>query len=240
MRNSWPFVLSYILGALFLSLPVHLGCIDVFHAAWLGDTMFADMSYLWAGIGPFLAGLIAIQLHKGLPNRILVLGVQRLKNMIMIVMPVIVFALIGLPDGNGVISHSYGFAYVTTITMYALLEEFGWRRYLQNALEGLNTHLKYVFIGIVWWIWHARFETLFDLTLFPMICVGGGYVLGRLADDSASIIPVAMMHMLIILLTSAGDVSMQAGIGCGFVLAGWFLLEKAFPERDKQTFSSQD
>lgn len=62
MKDAWPCVVFYVLGALLLSLPVHLGKLDVLHVQWLGDTMFAGMAYLWAGFGPFVAGVFTNRL----------------------------------------------------------------------------------------------------------------------------------------------------------------------------------
>ena len=239
MKEAWPYVVFYVLGAWLLSLPVHLGMLDVLHAQWLGDTMFAGKAFLWAGFGPFIAGLFAIRFHRGLSDRIHVLGADAMKNGLLVLMLIAIFTAIGLPHGDGPASHFYGFVYMATITIYALLEEFGWRRYLQNALEGLNIHLKYVLIGMIWWIWHARFATTFDLTLFPLICIGGGYLLGRLADVSRSIMPVIIMHALVILLTGTGKASTHAFIGSGLVLTGWFLIDKGLAHPDNAALISE-
>ncbi|MDB9782971.1 CPBP family intramembrane metalloprotease [Winogradskyella sp.] len=119
----------------------------------------------------------------------------------------------------------YGFAFALINTIYAFTEEFGWRRYLQNALEGLNKNLKYISIGVIWWIWHFRFETQFDVFIFPLICIGGGFLLGKLADESRSILPVTAMHTLIILTSNSGNFGKNEIMGIGIVILGWILIE---------------
>ena len=142
------------------------------------------------------------------------------------------FSIVGFDNNHQINPHYFGFIYALVNVLYAFLEEFGWRRYLQNALEGLNKHSKYLLIGIVWWIWHARFNTDFDLYIFPIICLGGGYLLGKLADDVKSILPIVAMHSLIILLTNSGSVTPKKLLGVGLVIIGWIIIEQIWKRKN--------
>lgn len=146
-------------------------------------------------------------------------------------MPITAFSIIGLNNNFGMNRYSYGFAFDSLNTIYAFTEEFGWRRYLQNALEGLNKNLKYIFIGIVWWIWHFRFVTQFDIFIFPLICIGGGFLLGKLADEYKSILPVVAMHNIIILTTNSGNFDQNKMIGIGIVTLGWIVIEQIWKRK---------
>jgi len=146
-------------------------------------------------------------------------------------LPVFSFSIIGLENPNDINVHYYGFIYASINIIYAFLEEFGWRRYLQNALEGFNKNWKYILIGIVWWIWHLRFETHFDIFIFPLICIGGAYLLGKLADDTKSILPVVTIHTLIILLTNSGTPTMNKMIGAGLTIIAWIIIEQLWKRR---------
>ncbi len=125
----------------------------------------------------------------------------------------------------------YGFAFASVNTFYAFTEEFAWRRYLQNALEGVNKNLKYIFISVIWWIWHFRFDTQFDIFIFPLICIGSGFLLGKLTDDIKSILPVVAMHNVIILTTNSGDFDQNIIIGIGIVILGWIVIEQIWKRR---------
>ena len=71
-----------------------------------------------------------------------------------------------------------------------------------------------------------RFETDFDLFIFPVICIGGGYLLGKLTDDTKSILPVVTIHTLIILITNSGAITLNTMIGAGLIIVGWIVIEK--------------
>ncbi len=111
-----------------------------------------DNNYLFAGLSTLIAGSVGIFLHRGLSNKITILGNTALKNTLILCLPIIAFSIIGMDNHFGVNESLFGFAYALINTIYAFTEEFGWRKYLQNALEGLNRNVKYVFIGVVWWI----------------------------------------------------------------------------------------
>ena len=142
------------------------------------------------------------------------------------------YALSGTaPNKFGMNKSLYGFAFASVNTFYAFTEEFAWRRYLQNALEGVNKNLKYIFISVIWWIWHFRFDTQFDIFIFPLICIGSGFLLGKLTDDIKSILPVVAMHNVIILTTNSGDFDQNIIIGIGIVILGWIVIEQIWKRR---------
>ena len=195
------------------------------------DCFISDWVYLIAGIGPFIAGLLILLLDRSISKRITIWGDEKAKNSLIALLPVFTFPVFGLENSVGINIHFYGFIYASINVIYAFLEEFGWRRYLQNAMEGFNKHWKYIFIGLIWWIWHLRFETGFDIFIFPLICIGGGYLLGKLADDTKSILPVVCMHTLVILLTNSGAPTTDKIIGAGLTIIGWIIIEQLWKRK---------
>jgi len=236
MRTSWKYLSLFIILAIGISAPIHLGYIDKIYKAFTNDWIIKDWVYLIAGFGPFIAGLLILHLQKFVSNRITILGNEKMKNILIVLLPVITFPIFGLKNSYGINIHYYAFIYAFINVMYAFLEEFGWRRYLQNSLEGMNKNWKYILIGIIWWIWHIRFETHFDLFIFPVICIGGGYLLGKLADETKSILPVVTIHTLIILLTNSGAVTMNKMIGVGLTIIGWLIIEQVW--KRKKTYNN--
>jgi membrane protease YdiL (CAAX protease family) len=184
-----------------------------------------------AGCSTIIAATVVLKFHKKLSNRITILGDDKIKNLLILSLPLIAFSIIGLNNNFGMNKSLYGFSFAFTNTIYAFAEEFGWRRYLQNALEGLNKNLKYIFIGVIWWIWHFRFDSQFDLFIFPLICIGGGFLLGKLADDFKSILPVISMHTLFILTTNSGDFGQNEIMGIGIVILAWILIEQIWKRK---------
>ena len=236
MKTNWKYISLFLILAIGISAPIHLGYIDKAYKAFSNDWIISDWAYLIAGLGPFTAGLIVLLLDKFVSNRITIWGNEKLKNILIALLPVFSFSIIGLENSNDINIHYYGFIYASINIIYAFLEEFGWRRYLQNALEGLNKNWKYILIGIIWWIWHLRFETHFDIFIFPLICIGGGYLLGKLADDTKSIVPVVTIHTLIILLTNSGELTMNKMIGASLTIIAWIIIEQVW--KRKKTYGN--
>lgn len=212
--------------ALGLSFPVQRGYLDAAFAALVGDTVLAGLPYLLAGFSTLTATLVGLAMHRGLPKTITVFGDDVLKNTAIGLLPVVAFALVGREKSDGINAWLYGALMASVALVYAFAEEIGWRRYLQNALNPLHPSAKYLLIGAVWWLWHFRFDTAFDLVVFPLICLGGGYLLGRLADDTRSLLPVVAMHSLVTLTTTTGSFGVREIAAIALVFSGWFVIER--------------
>ena len=226
MKTNWKYIILFVILAIGISAPIHLGFFDESFKAITSGWFFNDWTYLLAGFGPLIAGLIILLLDKSVSNRITIFGKEKVKFILIALLPVFTFPIFGLENSYGINIHLYAFIFALINVIYAFFEEFGWRRYLQNALEGINKNWKYILIGIIWWIWHLRFETSFDLFVFPFICIGGGYLLGKLADDTKSILPIVSMHTLIILLTNSGAITTNKIAGVALTIIGWIIIEQ--------------
>ncbi len=231
MKTEWKYIILFILIAFGLSFPIQQGYLNEFFQSITKRTFLFGSGYLLAGISTLAASLIALAFHKKVSKRITIVGDEKLKNLLILILPITAFSIIGLNNNFGLNRYLYGFAFASINTIYAFTEEFGWRRYLQNALEGLNKNLKYIFISMIWWIWHFRFVTQFDIFIFPLICIGGGFLLGKLADEYKSILPVIAMHNLIILTTNSGNFDQNKMIGIGLVVLGWIVIEQIWKRK---------
>ncbi len=231
MKIDWKYIILFILIAFGISYQVQQGYFKDFFQSVTKNTFISESGYLLAGFSTLIAALIVLTFHKNRSNRITIFGDEKIKNVLILSLPIVAFSISGLNNNFGMNKSVYGFAFALTNTIYAFTEEFGWRRYLQNALEGLNKNLKYIFIGVIWWIWHFRFDTQFDIFIFPLICIGGGFLLGKLADDFKSILPVVAMHTLIILTTNAGNFDQKKIIGICIVVLGWTVIEQIWKRK---------
>lgn len=231
MKPNWKYISLFIILAIGISSAVHLGYIDKTYEEITTNWIIQDWVYILAALGPFLAGLITLHLQKSISKRISILGNEKFKYILIALLPVFSFSIVGFQNSYGINIHYYGFLYALINVVYAFLEEFGWRIYLQNALEGINKNWKYILIGIIWWIWHLRFDTDFDLYVFPFICIGSGYFLGKLADETKSVLPVVAMHTLIILATNSGHLDTRKVIGIVIVILGWIGIEQIWKRR---------
>ena len=174
LKTNRKYIILFLFIAFGLSYPVQKGYLIELFNSFAKDTFLSESSYLLAGFSTLIAAIVALVFHKKLSNRIAILGDDKVKNLLILCLPVVSFAIIGLDNSFEMNKYLYGFSFALTNTVYAFTEEVGWRKYLQNALEGLNKNLKYLLIGIIWWVWHFRFDSPFDLFIFPLICIGGG------------------------------------------------------------------
>ena len=225
MKIDWKYIILFVLIAFGISYLVQQGYLTDFFLSITKNSFISESEYLLAGLSTLIATIVVLTFHQNLSKRITILGDDKIKNVLILVLPIFAFSISGLNNNFGMNESFYGFAFALINTIYAFTEEFGWRRYLQNALEGLNKNLKYISIGVIWWIWHFRFETQFDVFIFPLICIGGGFLLGKLADESRSILPVTAMHTLIILTSNSGNFGKNEIMGIGIVILGWILIE---------------
>jgi membrane protease YdiL (CAAX protease family) len=144
-------------------------------------------------------------------------------NIVFGIAPIVSFALVGLENDFGLQPNLYALMNSCVFILYACGEEFGWRGYLQNELSPLNRWTKYLIIGVIWWLWHWRFNTGFDLILFPIITITSSLIIGKLTDDTHSYFVAASIHGLVMIL-SLGDWSANKTFGLTLTILIWLLL----------------
>jgi len=145
---------------------------------------------LW-GIGPLVGGLVVVKLFKR-PNHLKILSLGIWKSLAIIGIPMLLFSLVGIIETGTPYVNAPKF--VGILILYALLEEYGWRGYLQSELSGLKKIYKYLIITILWFVWHLNFEISMSNLLFFMLLFAGSYGIGYIADKSKSLIMSALFH----------------------------------------------
>jgi len=88
------------------------------------------------------------------------------------------------------------FGVVITILVYGLLEEIGWRGFLQQELKSLPVFLNVLLVGTLWFIWHLNFDLTSSNLLFFGILLLGTWGIGKVADTTYSLLAVAAFHSL--------------------------------------------
>ena len=99
-----------------------------------------------------------------------------------------------------------------------------WRGYLADALAPMGGRPRYVCTGFLWWVWHLRSATGFEVLLLPVIVVAASVALGHAGRESRSVIVPAAMHSVVILLTASGRPAQSMVVAAGVVPVGWLLL----------------
>ena len=131
------------------------------------------------------------------PNEIKLWSFGIWQTIALFLVPVVLFFFLGILNTETPYYSSFkaiGFAVI-----YACLEEYGWRGYLQTELKELNKYFKYFVISVLWFFWYFDFDFVFNLQFivgFSLI-FGGSIGMGFVADKSKSLILVALFHAFI-------------------------------------------
>jgi hypothetical protein len=147
-------------------------------------------------------------------------------NLLFWLLPVLAFGVLGFHNTFGLDPHLYGLLYGGINAVYVLMEESGWRGFLQNSFQPLSPTRRYLFTGLIWWLWHTRFQHVFDWTVFPLVIVASAFGLGKMADTYRSYMVTAGLHLLIVLTTNtSGNTSAKIGASL-LCIVSWVLLAR--------------
>jgi len=83
-----------------------------------------------------------------------------------------------------------------TVLVYGLLEEIGWRGFLQEQLKSLPTIYSTLIIAILWFAWHLNFEMSPSNLIFLGIIFFGTWGIGKVYSKTGSLLAVAGVHSL--------------------------------------------
>lgn len=150
------------------------------------------------GLGPFVGALFVTRIFN-VERTISFFGTSKAKSILMAIIPVVLFTIVGASTSE-VNSHFYGFHLGVMLVIYGLLEETGWRGYLQDELRGIHPVIKYVLIGFLWYAWHLTFiGNILHLKseliiLFILILASWG--IGQAAEYTRSIIVSGCLHII--------------------------------------------
>lgn len=151
------------------------------------------------GLGPFLGAILVTALFK-VPRKITFFGNNRMKSMAMAIIPLIVLASIGVQNNLSLNSHYYGLVLGFWIIIYGILEETGWRGYLQDELREYKPLIKYLIIGTMWYAWHFTFlrsniNVANEIILLAML-VAAAWGIGQIAEKTKSILVSGCFHTI--------------------------------------------
>ncbi|MFT4850005.1 MAG: membrane protease YdiL (CAAX protease family), partial [Sediminicola sp.] len=120
--------------------------------------IFILTSVLLEGSGVIIGALIVLPLLKrDREIEISLFGTSKSKSLLMAIIPILILGVIGVENEFEMDSHLYGFIAITGTLIYCIMEEYGWRGYLQEELKIVKPWLKYLIIGFIWYLWHLTF-----------------------------------------------------------------------------------
>ncbi|SHH66279.1 CPBP family intramembrane glutamic endopeptidase [Flavobacterium defluvii] len=148
---------------------------------------------LLRGVGPALGAIAAVTIFS-LPNKFSLKGTYT-----NIVLPFAVYWILPAFLIAGVyyfIEGKFPILLMFTVLVYGLLEEIGWRGFLQEELKPLRTLYANLIIGLLWFIWHLNLEMTASNLIFLGIIFFGTWGIGKIYNKTSSLLAVAGVHSL--------------------------------------------
>ena len=141
---------------------------------------------LATGLGPAIGALMAMLIFKR-KTEYTPFGKSAWKSIATIVIPCIVFGIIGGWDLG--MACFWAFA-------YGLLEEFGWRGFLQYELRKLPVWQYVLIITIMWFLWHLDLSQRSVLPFF-LLLLFASWGIGKVVSDTHSLLFCAAFHGIV-------------------------------------------
>ena len=177
------------------------------------------------GLGPIISAFVTRLVFSSVPKIITWTGAKPGRTALFVAVPLVVGTAFGLTNKSGQNPHVYGFLIVVSSILYGLVEEAGWRGFLQDALRPLPTVWRVLLIATLWMGWHFTFlPDLSAVVAGPQIPVWGicgvfilaSWGLGNAADQTKAVLVVACLH-------EAGNL-VGSPVALGIIALSWTLL----------------
>lgn len=145
------------------------------------------------GISPTIAAMTVFAVFKIKPILTLKGNYGHILTPFLLYWTLPIVLILGVEYGTkGTIS----FEAITAILIYGLLEEIGWRGFLQQQLKPLPEILNIFIVAILWFVWHLNFDFTSSNLLFFGILILGSWGIGKVANHTYSLLAVSAFHSL--------------------------------------------
>jgi len=152
------------------------------------------------GSGVFIGALIAIYLlRKQRKVEISFFGTSKIKGLLMAIIPILLLTIFGVKNDYGLNSHVYGCFAIFGSLIYCIMEEFGWRGYLQEEFKNITPIKRYLSIGFIWYFWHLSFlteATFYENLFFLGVLLFGSWGIGQVVELTKSVLASACFHLI--------------------------------------------
>ncbi len=193
-------ILFYLTGIL-LSNIFRFDLFQIREATDKLNILFVALISPLGAIGLLLGALISLYLlKKERAAQYSLFGSSKKRSLIMISVPVILLAIIGVENSNNENIHYYGLMGGIGTLLYCLCEELGWRGYLQDELKPLKEWQRALIIGFLWYLWHLSFignPNIISNVKFLGWMILGSFGIGKVIDSTKSILAATAFHMII-------------------------------------------
>lgn len=171
-------------------------------SASLPSWLYIAFVALLEGIGVLVASAIALLMYtqNGKKRNLSLLGSSPALSLLMPVIPIILLTLLGVGNDTNTSPRLYALSAGIASLLYCIMEEYGWRGYLQEEFRQWGNTAKYVAIGSIWYAWHLSFltaATFSENIFFWAMLVFASWGIGQVAESTKSILACASFHLLV-------------------------------------------
>lgn len=151
------------------------------------------LSILLRGVGPAIGAFAAIKIF----NLTVPLSLKGIYKTIFIpfavywILPAVLIATVYY-----FVLEKFPLLFMFTVLLYGLLEEIGWRGFLQEQLKEIRPLFATLIIAVLWFVWHLNFELTSGNLLFFGIIFFGSWGIGKIYSKTGSLLAVAGVHSL--------------------------------------------
>ncbi len=138
------------------------------------------------GLGPAIGALVVMLVFKRKTEYTLI-GRSAWKSIATIVIPCVVFGIIG----------GWNMGVICLLAfVYGLLEEFGWRGFLQYELRKLPMWQYVLIITMMWFLWHLDLNQRSVLPFF-LLLLFASWGIGKVVSETHSLLLCAAFHGIV-------------------------------------------
>lgn len=200
--------ISFFRLFLFLAIAVVISNIFRFNLFHLNEILESQSGWSYLiiegvleGSGIFMAGILGLfLLRKQRETSISFWGTSKIKSLLMALIPTVLLIGIGVQNKYNINAHVFGLIAAIGSFMYCIMEEYGWRGYLQEEFKFLKPLMRFILIGSIWYAWHLEFlkETTGIANLFFLgTLILGSWGIGKVAELTSSILACACFHLIV-------------------------------------------
>lgn len=183
--NIRAIILFYIIAVVFRFLAIKTTLLNQVDNEYL--------KILLRGIGPTIGAVAAFTLFR-IPSGLSLKGTYKsflLPFTVYWILPAVLIASVDYWQHK-----QFPIVLMFTVLVYGLLEEIGWRGFLQEQLKPLPKMYTIIIITILWFSWHLNFDLNTSNLIFLGVIFFGTWGIGKIYNKTASLLGVAGVHSL--------------------------------------------
>lgn len=227
-RINWTELIVFYTVAVLVSAPFRLNLIQLDEIITLpyGLSIFFRV---FRGVGPAIGFIVVYYiLNSKVERKLSFWGINKFYSILAVIIVPVSLGIAGVSNSEDLNKHYYGLLTGIFLIFYAIGEEYGWRGYLQQALEPMKMPYRVITIAFLWYLWHLNF-LLPDFTIkthlmFFAFLLLGSWGLLKISESTFSILFVVAVHLAFNILSDVNVDGNKKMIVIIFAVVVWTIL----------------